>query len=331
MNSFAGRSRTSWIIRSVDAMCRPSALTSPSPIAWMSWPAQPHSGCTSTSASGMRRAHLGQPVGPDAGMHVALAQPHLDVPVRTHASHVRAQEEVGQEEDALALRDRVDHVQHVAAGAAVVELRLHLGGGVHVPHRDVPGEARLPLPHVGRGDRVGQGAAGGEVGQQDPLLRRQDRRRLGHEVDAAEDDDRGVGLRRLARQPERVTHEVGDVLDLGTLVVVRDHDGIALPREPADLVLQLGDPFRREAVGFDDREGQGHSGCRAGRGGKSARRWLPWLSRRPRADRVMSWATLQLAVRAPRGRPASPARAVRVPPARRPGSPPCAPRPRPAS
>ena len=92
-------------------------------------------------------------LGADALVHVALAQPDLDPAVRPHPAHVRAEEEVGQEEDALVFGDGVDHVEHVAAGAAVVELRLHLGRGVDVAHRDVAGELGLPPPHVLRRDR----------------------------------------------------------------------------------------------------------------------------------------------------------------------------------
>ena len=47
------------------------------------------------------------------------------------------------------------------------------------------------------------------------LLRAQDRRRLGHEVDAAEGDHLLGRGGRLLREAERVADEVGDVLDLG--------------------------------------------------------------------------------------------------------------------
>ena len=53
-----------------------------------------------------------------------------------------------------------------------------------------------------------------------------------------------LGLRRFARQAERVADEIGDVLDLGALVVVRENDRVALARELLDLGLQLGDRLR---------------------------------------------------------------------------------------
>ncbi len=69
------------------------------------------------------------------------------------------------------------------------------------------------------------------------FLRREDRRGLGHEMHAAEDDDVGVGLGRFAREAERVADEIGDVLHFGALVVVREDDGVAVAGEALDLGL----------------------------------------------------------------------------------------------
>ena len=132
-------------------------------------------------------------------------------------------------------------LDRVRGGAAVVGLRLHLGGGVDVHDDDRAGVLGLPRAQLVGGDRVGQRAAGVEVGQQHGLLGAQDRGGLGHEVDAAEGDHVGVGGRRLARQAERVPHEVGHVLDLGHLVVVGEDHRVALLGEGAHLVLQAGD------------------------------------------------------------------------------------------
>ncbi len=57
-------------------------------------------------------------------------------------------------------------------------------------------------------------------------------------MDAAEDDDVGVGLGRFARQAERVADEIGDVLHFGALVVVREDDGVAVAGEALDLGRQ---------------------------------------------------------------------------------------------
>ncbi len=66
-------------------------------------------------------------------------------------------------------------------------------------------------------------------------------------MDAAEGDHVGVGGGRLARQAERVAHEVGHVLDLGHLVVVGEDHGVALLGEGAHLVLEAGDLVRGRA------------------------------------------------------------------------------------
>jgi hypothetical protein len=58
-------------------------------------------------------------------------------------------------------------------------------------------------------------------------------------VDAAEADDVRRRLGRLLAELERVTHEVGEILDLRLLVVVGQEHGVALLLEPADLVLDL--------------------------------------------------------------------------------------------
>ena len=50
-----------------------------------------------------------------------------------------------------------------------------------------------------------------------------------------------VGRRGLPREPERVADVVGDVLDLGHLVVVRQDHRVALARERPDALRQLGD------------------------------------------------------------------------------------------
>ena len=68
---------------------------------------------------------------------------------------------------------------------------------------DGAGVLGLPGAQLVGGDRVGQRAAGGGVGDQDRLLRRQDLGGLGHEVDAGEDD--GARRRCAAAIRERAS------------------------------------------------------------------------------------------------------------------------------
>ena len=51
-----------------------------------------------------------------------------------------------------------------------------------------------------------------------------------------------------SREPERVAHEVGHVLDLGHLVVVGEDHGVALGGERANLLRQPPDDIRGEGL-----------------------------------------------------------------------------------
>ena len=59
-------------------------------------------------------------------------------------------------------------------------------------------------------------------------------------MDAAEHDDRGAGLRGLARQAQRIADKIGYVLDFGTLVVMRENDRVALSSKLLDIRLKFG-------------------------------------------------------------------------------------------
>ena len=157
--------------------------------------------------------------------------------------HVGAEEDLGL--GAVLGPDVLDDLDRVGGGAAVVGLRLDLGRGVDVHDDEGAGVLGLPGAQLVGVDRVGERAAGVEVGDQHRLLGREDRGGLGHEVDAAEGDHVGVGGGRLAREAERVAHVVGDVLDLGQLVVVGEDHRVALGGERADLLAQLSDLLGR--------------------------------------------------------------------------------------
>ncbi len=115
----------------------------------------------------------------------------------------------------------------------------------------------LPAAQLVGGDRVGEAAAGVEVRNQDLLVGREDRGRLGHEVDAAEDDRLRVGGGGGAGEAEAVAEVVGDVLDLRQLVVVGEDHRVALLRERAHFLAEGRDLLRSELraeVGLDRRE-----------------------------------------------------------------------------
>src|SRR4051794_3572190 len=78
---------------------------------------------------------------------------------------------------------------------------------------------------------------------------------------AAKDDDLGARLGRLARQPERVTDEIGDVLNFRPLVVVGEHHRVPNAGELANPRVEL-----RNFGGALQRKGRGcHAKKLAGR------------------------------------------------------------------
>ena len=164
----------------------------------------------------------------DACVHMALAHPDVDVLAARLAFHMRAEELVREEQDLGVFGDAAHDIGSVGRGAADVALGLHRSRGIDVGNDDRAGVFGLPRTEFFWRDGVCQRAAGSQVGEQYPLLRAQDLCRLGHEMHTAEDDLWSIGLRRDARQIQRVAHVVADVLDLRNHVVVGQDHGVAL-------------------------------------------------------------------------------------------------------
>ena len=135
-------------------------------------------------------------------MHVTLAHPHVHVLPAGDTPYVRAEEHVGEKQNLLVEGNGVDDLDRVTRRAAVVALRLHLGGRVYVGDDDSAGMFCLPFAELFRIDGRRERATRSEIRQQHRLLRRENRRRLRHEVDAAEHDDVGLGLRGFAAQSQ---------------------------------------------------------------------------------------------------------------------------------
>lgn len=102
----------------------------------------------------------------------------------------------------------------------------------------------FPLTQLIRIYGSGEGTSRSKIRQQDGLLRRKNRGSLGHEMHTAKDDDFSMCLCCLSAQPKRVTNEVGNILDFGTLVIVRKNYSVALFCECLDPILQLGSSGR---------------------------------------------------------------------------------------
>ena len=118
---------------------------------------------------------------------------------------------------------------------------LDVGRAVHVGHghgaRGNPGLfERVPgLGDLLGGGHVGHRASGPEVGQDDGLaVCGEDVGALGHEVDAAEDDEFRCGpVSGGLRQLEGVSGHIGELDDLVALVVVAKDEGAIAERRPS--------------------------------------------------------------------------------------------------
>ncbi len=168
----------------------------------------------------------------------AAARPEHQVPPGL-LGQVRAQVLVGGEDDRLVLGDRLDDLDRVAARAAIVAHGLQLQAGVDVGDHHVVGVLLAPGPEHRRRAAIDQRAAGCAIREDHRPVRVEDLGGLGHEPDPAEHDHVLLALGRLARERQAVAHEVGDVLNVGVLVVVRQDHGVALFAEALDLELEV--------------------------------------------------------------------------------------------
>ena len=93
----------------------------------------------------------------------------------------------------------------------------------------------------------GQRAGGLHVGQEHLAAGIEDFGGLGHEVDAAEDDDVRRGLLGTLGEGEAVAHVVGEGLDLVALVVMAEDDGVLFFLQAEDFlaVLLIGHTHKR--------------------------------------------------------------------------------------
>ena len=89
-------------------------------------------------------------------------------------------------------------------------------------------------------DHVGHRTAGVRVGHQDGPVGVDEFGGLGHEADAAQNDHVGLDLGGLACHGERIADDVGYILDLRYLVIVREDHRAALPAQTVDLLDQFG-------------------------------------------------------------------------------------------
>jgi hypothetical protein len=156
-----------------------------------------------------------------------------------HAREVAAQVAVRAEDDGLVLRNLREDALGRGTGDDDVTERFHFHRAVDVGERDMVGMLGAEGGELFGRAAVFQAATGVHVRQHDDLVGRQDLGGLRHEAHAAKGDHIGVGLGRLARQVEAVADEIGQVLQLGLLIVVRKNHGVALLAQPVDLRAEV--------------------------------------------------------------------------------------------
>ena len=90
------------------------------------------------------------------------------------------------------------------------------------------------------------------VGQHDDLLRAEYFRRVGHEFDPAKGNHLGIGRRCFLRQFKAVADIIGEILNLGPLVIVREDDRVALLLDPRDFGedVHAGEVFGHDGHGL---------------------------------------------------------------------------------
>ena len=153
----------------VESMCTPSGSTSPAATYSMTDVEQPHSGWIRKSAPGCAARIVADVVGrmPACTWHspsqtcILLAGALLDVGAE---EHVRPEQDLGVL--AVLAEDVLDDLDRVRGRHAVVGLGLDLGRRVDVHDDDRAGVLGLPVAQLLGGDRVGERAAGVEVGDQ---------------------------------------------------------------------------------------------------------------------------------------------------------------------
>src|SRR5660397_157721 len=141
------------------------------------------------------------------------------------------------EDDFLPFRYGSNNLWGVRAGATDVRQGLDLCGTVHVRNHRRRGESAFQPAETVRINHACHGATSPDLRQDHFPLRCQDVGGLRHEVHPTEDDDICVRLRRLLAQTQRISHIIRYFLDLTSLVVMGEYDGVLPVRQRPNLLL----------------------------------------------------------------------------------------------
>jgi hypothetical protein len=148
---------------------------------------------------------------------------------------------IGDEEDGSIGGGLVDDLDGVAGGDDDVAEGFDGAGAVDVGDDEVVflGVGLEEGFELGGGAGLFEGASGVGIREDDDFVRVYDFGGFGHEVDAAEDDDIGIGGFGVVGEAEGVSDVIGDVLDVTGLVVVGEDDGVSRFFEGEDFFLEV--------------------------------------------------------------------------------------------
>ena len=130
-------------------------------------------------------------------VHHATALPqHHVAPGLFH--DVAAQVAIGGKDDGLIWRNLLNQVHRIGTGADDIAHGFNLCGAIYVRNYQMSRMGGFEFGKLGGGATVGQRAPSREVWQQNELVRIEDFRGFGHEMNPREDDHIGIGLGGLA-------------------------------------------------------------------------------------------------------------------------------------
>ena len=195
-----------------------------------------HSGCAATSALRMLDASRRNPPRRKSSVHDASALPDLHVLAPGLLLHVIAQIQIRQEHHRPLRRNRIHDLHRIARSAQNVALGFHFDRRIDVGNHRVIRIRALPGPQILHRTAIHQAAPGVLIRHHHDALRIQHLGRLRHEPDAAKRDHVAREIPGLASQFQAIADGIGQLLNLGVLVMMRQNDGLAA-------ALQLGDFF----------------------------------------------------------------------------------------
>ena len=114
----------------------------------------------------MRRPLEPDVLGINPGVDVTLSHPHVHVPAARNAPYVGAEEHVRKKKNLAIGGNRVHDFDGITRRAAVVALRLYLGGSIDVGDHDRARVFRFPGAQLSRVDRGGKRASRRQIRKQ---------------------------------------------------------------------------------------------------------------------------------------------------------------------